>query len=167
VARWTLRVAAIGLWGVALRLGWVAVVEPSTFRVLLSLLFAIWAFAVWRRRELAIRILIVALVVAGLFIPVGVINPFHAIDAPPTTVAEPGFVARTILGALGASAIAFAIAVLLLRASSDIRGQTVSPGTFSQGWRSWRATAILLGLAWGILVVLSTTSFLRAVEMTQ
>jgi hypothetical protein len=167
VTRWTLRIAAIGLWGGALSLAKVSISHPSTFRAIASLVFVVWGFAVWRGYPRAIKFLTVALLAAGVLIPPALINPFHAIDASAAVVAESSFISRTIGTALVASAIAFAGAILLSRASRGIRRQTLGPEAGSDGLRSWRWVVVLLGVGWAIWVFMSVTAFTDAVRSTR
>ena len=167
MTRWTLRIAAISLWGSALGLATVSISHPSIFRVLVSLVFAVWGFSVWRGYPRAIKFMTVALLATGVFIPPALINPFHAIDASATVIAESSFISRTIGTALVASAIAFTGAILLSRASREIRRQTLGPEAGSDGVRSWRWVVVLLGVGWAIWVLMSVTAFTDAVRSTR
>jgi hypothetical protein len=166
-ATWTLRIAATCLWAGALAIARSAVRSPSTFPILICAILFVWGFAVWRRVRHAIRPLAGTLVAIGALVPVGWINPFLVLESSDAVVTAPGFALRTIGGALGTSAIAFAGAIFLARAWKEIPDQTQEMVRQAQGGRAWRRVAILLVVGWIFLVVGSTTAFLSAVRLTK
>lgn len=159
VTCWTVRIAASAIWAAALAEAWDGAVPPSLIRLTIAAVLVAWGIALWLKRPRAVGALAITLVAAGLFIPVALVSPFRAMDAPGAVVAEPGFVAYTICGAFTVSAMALAGAYPVSRAWRDISGRT------AQRRRAARLRlAMIIGVIWATMVWSSTAGFLRVVR---